>query len=567
MLCMMPVAVLTIVLGLALLIIAAGLFLRASRNSDASGTSDTSGTSGVSRTAGSSDAAAPAPVAGRWSQSESVSEPQSGLMQPLPDEDPVPVRESVPDKNAAPGPDPASDVAAEPLPDNDPEPTAAVAPTSTPAPAPEPTGHTSLAGRRARRQWAAAHGFEYMREDRYLTPEWPVSLLRLISPTRSDPAARDLVSGFVDGHQVHIADVAGTTLVALRRSESSPVDVHFTTVAAMPAGMRHSELCDCPPYTGYSTDNRALDRMLDGRVTGTLRDLAPYASDVVFSGAWLVARLSGRAEAEVWERMLPQLALLGDAARVLPPRVTSTELEMLSADPTRPRPASGARVDLTGASSSPASSGEDRSGRGDGGAAAQSPAARGHLRAVPDAPKTDPASGTAEQEETREPGQPGQTGATQETGEPTEKPGQEPDSGGAAHVNRPETPVDFPTRSEARNFGDTSDMADTGADLWNPDETQEGIPVVGGDEPVQRTGRGSHAGDPEGESPRIVRGYSEATIFADGEDGDGRETGGIPELSTPRGRHRAPDARHADATGDDDDGDEIVDPEIIDPDD
>jgi hypothetical protein len=555
MLCMMPVAVLTIVLGLALLIFAAGLFLRASKKS---------GPSGAAEPTGSPDATtvpAPGPVAGRWSRAV------PSAPEPLPDGDPVPVSagttgtvagpaEPVPDADPVPAPAPEPQpepvaAAPEPAPEPTPEPTPDPA---RPAPAaPAPSGHTSLAGRRARRQWAAAHGFEYTREDRYLTPEWPVSLLHQISPDRVDPAARDLVSGFVDGHQVHIADVAGTTLVALRRSESSPVDVHFTTVAAMPAGMRHSELCDCPPFTGYSTDNRALDRMLDARVTGTLRDLAPYASDVVFSGSWLVAQLSGRAEAEVWERMLPQLALLGDAARVLPPRVTSTELDMPAADPTRPRPASGAHVDLGGGSRGGADSETGAPGTA---GSPQQPAARGHLRAVPDAPQSDAGPDN---------GPDNGPDAVQ----PAESAAEEPTP--SVHVNRPTDPVDFPTRSEARNFGDTSGMSDAAADLWNPDETQEGIPVVGDDDARPRPGRGAHTGDPSADAPRIVRGYSEATIFADGSDGadgsgDGAWAGDLPELSAPQGRHRAPDARHADGSDDGDDSDEVVDAEIVDPD-
>ena len=540
----MPFAVVALVLGLVLLVVAAGLFLRASRPA-AQGQHREQGRHEAG--AQSSDRARPA----AW-----PSAAQSPTVEPEETD-----REPASDQEEPSGTDAAAERA-----DTAPEPTPE--PEPTPAPAPEPSGFT---GRRGRRHWAAAHGFEYTREDRYLTPEWPVSLLHQISPDRVDPPARDLVSGFVDGHQVHIADVAGTTLVALRRSESSPVDVHFTTVAAMPAGMRHSELCDCPPFTGYSTDNRALDRMLDARVTGTLRDLAPYACDVVFSGAWLVAQLSGRAEAEVWERMLPQLALLGDAARVLPPRVTSTELDMPSADPTRPRPASGAHVDLAAGGSRDGAGGAYGADSAAGAAGApgtagspQQPAARGHLRAVPDAPQPDTSPDSAP-----------------DTVQPAEAAAEEPSP--SVHVNRPTEPVDFPTRSEARNFGDTSGMSDAAADLWNPDETQEGIPVVGDDDARPRQGRGAHTADPSSDAPRIVRGYSEATIFTDGSDdsdgsdgtdggdADGSGVGGwagdIPELSAPQGRHRAPDARHSDGSDDGEDNDEVVDAEIVDPDD
>ena len=525
----MPVAVVTIVIGLALLIIAAGLFLRASRNS---------GPTGSAGSVGSVDA------------EEAVVGPEAAGTPAVSGDPAGPAGEPDAASDARPDVWPAAAPAEPPSPEPEPEPQPAPEPEPPARPVADPPGHGTPAGRRARRQWATAHGFEYTREDRYLTPEWPVSIVREVSPKRADPVARDLVSGFVDGHQAHIATVAGATLIALRRSAPSPVDVHFTTVAAMPAGMRHSELCDRPPFTGYSTDNRALDRMLDDRVTGTLRELAPHVSDVVFSGAWLVVRLSGRADTGVWELALPRLVLLADAARVLPPRVTSVELDMSAADPTRARPASGVRVDLVAAARDVAA--EEPGDRS---------ASRGHLRAVPDAtPTPDPEETTEE--------------ATEEI------PDEAPDEDAPVNVSRPTTPVDFPSRSEARNFGDTAGMTGASADLWNPDQTQEGIPGIGGDEPPRRAGRWS---DPDGSgdaAPRIVRGYSEATIFDDGtDDGDGgwgddvAEQDGPgrdgPALDAPRGRHRAPEARHSDPADDDDgdESDEVLDAEIVDPDD
>lgn len=400
-------------------------------------------------------------------------------------------------------------------------------PEPTPAPAPEPSGFT---GRRGRRHWAAAHGFEYTREDAFLTAEWPVSLIREISATDQGPAARDLVSGFLDGHQVHIADVAGSTLLALRRGAYSPVNVHITTTAAMPAGMRHDADLDRAPFTVYATDNRAVGRMLDSRVEGALTALSGTVSDVAFSGAWVVARCARRTDADRWDALLPHLVALGSAARVLPPLVTTATLDIAVADPTRPRPASGVHVSVDPAAEPAAEeAGEDRD-----------TARPGHLRAVPDVPaapepEAEPDIGTGDAAETEEPGEPG---------EPTHP-----------KVERPSDPVEFPTRSRGQVYGE--------ADLdgsWPEDVTEDGltsIPALG-DEPT------ANASDDDG--PRIVRAGTSATIFSDSTDSTG-STGSTGTVS--RGRHRGPDARHAGAdrdSADSADDYDVVDPEVVDPD-
>lgn len=405
--------------------------------------------------------------------------------------------------------------------------TAAPVTGAVPAPA-APSDGASFTGRRGRRHWAAARGFEYTRDDAFLTAEWPVSLLREISPTDAGPTARDLVSGFVDGHQLHIADVAGATLLALRRGAYSPVDVHLSTVAAMPAGMRHDTDLDRPPFTVYTTDPRAAGRWADSRVDAALAGLAGKVSDIALSGAWVVARCPKRTDPDLWDALLPSLVALGTAARVLPPLVTSATLDIATADPTRPRPASGARVRTSGAAGT---AGAHAAPEEDDRASSRP----GHLRAVPDVPEP-PARDTAPQ--TPEP--PAETRPT---------------------VERSTDPVEFPTRSQGRVLGD--------ADLdgaWPEDVAEDGltsIPALG-EEPSPHPGPGP--GD-----PRIMRTGDAATIFADG---PGMGAGiGDPEPRKGgrrrlRGRHRGPDARHAGADDVDGTGDyDVVDPEVVDPED
>jgi len=482
----MPFAVVALVLGLVLLLVAAGLFLRASRPA----------APGEHREPGRHEAGAPSPDRVRPAAWPSAApspavEPEEAFDQEEPS---------------------GTDTTPEPMPE------------PTPAPAPEPSGFT---GRRGRRHWAAAHGFEYTREDAFLTAEWPVSLIREISATDQGPAARDLVSGFLDGHQVHIADVAGSTLLALRRGAYSPVNVHITTTAAMPAGMRHDADLDRAPFTVYATDNRAVGRMLDSRVEGALTALSGTVSDVAFSGAWVVARCARRTDADRWDALLPHLVALGSAARVLPPLVTTATLDIAVADPTRPRPASGVHVSVDPAAEPAAEeAGEDRD-----------TARPGHLRAVPDVPAApepegETELGTGDAAETEEPGEPG---------EPTHP-----------KVERPSDPVEFPTRSRGQVYGE--------ADLdgsWPEDVTEDGltsIPALG-EEPT------ADASDDDG--PRIVRAGTSATIFSDSTDSTG-STGTVS-----RGRHRGPDARHAGAdrdSADSADDYDVVDPEVVDPD-
>lgn len=384
-----------------------------------------------------------------------------------------------------------------------------------------------FAGRRSRRQWAQSHGYEYAREDRHLAGEWPESLTGPICP-EGHPVARDLVSGFTGGHQFHLAEVSGVTVVALRRDVFSPVQVHLSDGAAMPAGMRHSELCDRPPFTGYSTDNRALDRMLDSRVDAALHALGSSVSDIAYSGTWVVLKMARRTDPPIWDHVIVQGRTLVAASRVLPPRVTSKELDLVNADPTRPRVRRAA-----GHTDEPAG-GED------------APANRGHLRAVPDAQKGAASPASADTEDTADTAD---TAADDRQDRP--------------RMERSSTPVEFPSRSEGQSMGESADTPDTGW-LGDPgDDTDAApIPAVGQDPGHSRAATGS--------GPRVIRGSGESsTIFDDTtEDGDAEatEVAQVDVPASPRGRHRAPSARHARRSDGDSDY-PVVDAEVVNPED
>jgi hypothetical protein len=555
MLGMMSVAVVALVLGLALLVFAAGLFWRASNPPQTRRPRSTPGAP-QSPAGGDGPPAEPEP-ASRWedaAETDAAADRESA-QEPVQDTAPEPADETVGE------PIPESRSAADAVPADD---------VAEPAEATETYASGLFAGRRTRRQWAQSHGYEYAKEDRYLPGEWPDSLMALI---RDDAAAgsttivaRDLVSGFTGGHQFHLAEVNGITVVALRREVFSPVQVHLSDGAAMPAGMRHSELCDRPPYTGYSSDNRALDRMLDSRVDAALHALAGSVSDIAFSTTWVAMRMSRRTDPPIWDHVIHQGRALVAASRVLPPRVTSQELDMTNADPTRPRVRGTVDAAVVDGHGEQGDSSQDP----DGGATQ-----RGHLRAVPDAVAPEPGRGNIEDH-----GSTDDVTALDDAGAPGVEESR-------PRMERSATPVDFPTRFEAQTMGDVSGFPEYGGD----DEAggADAIPAVGEDPEHSRTISGG--------GPRVIRASGQrSTIFGDDEETDA-DAGADVDAGEPadsagtaapvrttsaevdiigtvpgqgsRGRHRAPSARHArrpGEPGEDSDYPE-VDAEVVDPED
>lgn len=413
-----------------------------------------------------------------------------------------------------------------------------------------PASSTGMAGfgfpRRRRRQWAIDNGFEYTKEDSELARAWPVAITG--AQHGRVPTLREVVSGFVDGHQVHIGDMGSSTLMAMRRVEESPVQVLYSAGSAQPAGMRRTDLLDQPPFAAYTTDVRALDRMLDARVEDALAALSQVATDVAWGQNWTVVRVSRKLDFHVWEAILPRLRSLVDAAMVLPPAQTSAPLEMLYADQLRPQPGGPLQVHTD----DPLNQEEIEE------QAAETSSRRAHLRAVPDGAEDADGSDAHASAAGEGPGaQTGQAGAEQagqagraerseEAAAHAEVPNPErPD------ITRPAEPVAFPSRTHARwEGGDTGsfdsfavgdyDDADDDVHAGRRRRRDGGIPRLGEDP--------EHMSAHASQYAQVIRDDAEeATIFEEVEETKSTAIRLSPVTQRRRsgGRHRAPEARHA----------------------
>ena len=410
------------------------------------------------------------------------------------------------------------------------------------APASSPASAMAAFGfpRRRRRQWAADNGFEYTKEDGEVARDWPIAILG--DQRRGVPTLREVVSGFVDGHQVHIGDVGSSTLMAMRRVEESPVQVLYSAGGAQPAGMRRTDLLDQPPFAAYTTDVRALDRMLDARVEDSLAALSQVASDVAWGQNWTVVRISRKLDFNVWQEILPRLRSLVDAAMVLPPAQTSAPLEMLAADQLRPLPGGPLQVNTA----DPVNQEEIEEQ-----AAETSSRRAAYLQAVPDGTADDAgragsdasASAAADSNLAQD-----STARAEEAAAHAEVPNPErPD------ITRPAEPVTFPSRTHTRWEGGDPDSFDSFAvgDYDDPAEDDDlhagrrrrrdgGLPRLGEDP--------EHMSSHNSQYAQVIRVEAEeATIFEEFEETKSTAVRLSPVTQRRRsgGRHRAPEARHA----------------------
>ena len=415
-----------------------------------------------------------------------------------------------------------------------------VSPAPTPASGPASAMAAFGFPRRRRRQWAADNGFEYTKEDGEVARDWPIALLG--DQRRGVPTLREVVSGFVDGHQVHIGDVGSSTLMAMRRVEASPVQVLYSADGAQPAGMRRTDLLDQPPFAAYTTDVRALDRMLDARVEDSLAALSQVARDVAWGQNWTVVRISRKLDFNVWQEILPRLRSLVDAAMVLPPAQTSAPLEMLAADQLRPLPGGPLQVNTA----DPVNQEEIEEQ-----AAETSSRRAAYLQAVPDGAADD--AGGAGSDATASAATDSNlaqdsTARAEEAAAHAEVPNPErPD------ITRPAEPVTFPSRTHTRWEGGDPDSFNSFAvgDYDDPAEDDDlhagrrrrrdgGIPRLGEDP--------EHMSSHNSQYAQVIRVEAEeATIFEEFEETKSTAVRLSPVTQRRRsgGRHRAPEARHA----------------------
>lgn len=259
---------------------------------------------------------------------------------------------------SAPAPESAPEPAPETPPQREPEPTDEPEPEQDGEPAPEPEHQSTpettsehpapskpharhrpiLPGtmRRERRNWAEAKGFEFMKADPYLVDEWT----RGVASTGAAP--KDIVAGNVYGHEMLLMDIDGVNVMAMRTGAASDMVVDFRRFDRDDAKASEDLLLAMAieGFDVYSSDSAVTERMVDERVHVALQQMPEAVTALWLETEWVLAQTTKQARSAEWDAMLPPLALLADAARVLPPRSSATHVVRLEElDPAREIPA------------------------------------------------------------------------------------------------------------------------------------------------------------------------------------------------------------------------------------
>lgn len=206
------------------------------------------------------------------------------------------------------------------------------------------------AHRRERRAWAEERGFSFQRGDEYLSEEWNRGV------AAGQTQARDVVSGTVDGYEMHLVDLNGSAVMAIRRPTGATgvvVDMHrgLTLEDATRAingsidqsgaprgdetkvlrnfllslgGSRgvNSDLVPVDELAGFgvmSNDAGPAHRFLDARVKEALQELPESVVAVWTESCWVLAEFMRANHREDWEATIAPLSKLADAACTLPP--------------------------------------------------------------------------------------------------------------------------------------------------------------------------------------------------------------------------------------------------------
>ncbi|MBP2331519.1 hypothetical protein [Corynebacterium freneyi] len=264
-----------------------------------------------------------------------------------------------------------------------------------------------LAARRARKAWALDRNADFSKIDTEIASWWS---------RVPEGDARDVVSGFAHGREMHLCDIGGVTLLALRRPVPSDEIMEFSRDGRTDL----PEVGVEDDVTVSATDPEVIHRIFDSRAHRVLRDIPESITAVWAEGEWAIAAFADGSGPGEWDAALTPLAGFGDIARRLPPSPGSIgELDAAHRDPTRPTADDVAR------------------------AAGADTAAPGHLRPLPDpSAATTPTPATA-------------------VAEPAEE----------APAWTPPTasdhPLETPTRSVGKRMGDGDfrDLGESGADL------------------------------------------------------------------------------------------------------
>ncbi|WP_239659044.1 MULTISPECIES: hypothetical protein [Corynebacterium] len=249
-------------------------------------------------------------------------------------------------------PEPAAEQDAEPTLEREPDHESSIEPnhershnpsqetaSESPAPSKPHTRHRPILPgtlRRERRNWAEAKGFEFMKSDPYLVDEWT----RGVASTGAAP--KDIVAGNVYGHEMLLMDIDGINVMAMRTGAASDMVVDFRRFDREDTKASEDLLLamTLEGFDVYSSDSAVTERMVDERVHVALQQMPEAVTALWMETEWVLAQTTKQARSAEWEAMLPPLALLADAARVLPPRSSATHVVRLEElDPAREIPA------------------------------------------------------------------------------------------------------------------------------------------------------------------------------------------------------------------------------------
>ncbi|MDO5032741.1 hypothetical protein [Corynebacterium sp.] len=198
--------------------------------------------------------------------------------------------------------------------------------------------HSFLPGsqRRERRAWAEKRGFEFSKQDSYLVDEW------MRGAAAQGAAPKDIVAGNAHGHEMLLMDLAGIQVMAMRTGAASDIVVDFRR-EEQPVDNPSEDLVRVMSLEGFdifATDAGVGQRLVDERVVVALAQMPAAVTALWMESEWVLAQMSKDARTPQWEALLAPLAKLADAARVLPPRSSATQMWRIEdVDPAREIPA------------------------------------------------------------------------------------------------------------------------------------------------------------------------------------------------------------------------------------
>lgn len=258
--------------------------------------------------------------------------------EPTPEDAPEPATETPPQQEPEPTDEPEPAPERKPTPEPDHQPSHETA-SEHPAPSKPHARHRPILPgtmRRERRNWAEAKGFEFMKADPYLVDEWT----RGVASTGAAP--KDIVAGNVYGHEMLLMDIDGVNVIAMRTGAASDMVVDFRRFDRDDVKASEDLLLamTIEGFDVYSSDSAVTERMVDERVHVALQQMPEAVTALWMETEWVLAQTTKQARSAEWDAMLPPLALLADAARVLPPRSSATHVVRLEElDPAREIPA------------------------------------------------------------------------------------------------------------------------------------------------------------------------------------------------------------------------------------